>query len=145
MPTPDGPDRDAGDVEPPVPRDAEPPVPPNPVSTTEDDAEPPVPPNPVSIPEHDALRRHTTLGHTKAAATWTGLVIGAVVLVVLLVFILQNLDSVTLNLFWWEFSVPLGIGLLLAAIAGALIMALAGGVRILQIRRLARRAAKHRD
>jgi uncharacterized integral membrane protein len=139
MPTPDGPDRDAGD--------AEPPVPPNPVSTPDGpdrdagDAEPPVPPNPVSTPEHDALRRHTSLGHTKAAATWTGLVIGAVVLVILLVFILQNLDSVTLNLFWWEFSVPLGIGLLLAAIAGALIMALAGGVRIFQIRRLAKRAA----
>lgn len=106
------------------------------------DAEPPVPPNPVSSPEADAVRRHTSLGRTKAAATWTGLVIGILVLVLLLVFILQNLDSVTLNLFWWEFSVPLGIGLLLAAIAGALVMALAGGVRIVQIRRLAKRATK---
>ncbi|MGW0174959.1 lipopolysaccharide assembly protein LapA domain-containing protein [Rhodococcus sp. NPDC003322] len=80
------------------------------------------------------------LGGTRAAATWTGLVIGALVLILLLVFILQNLDSVTWNLFWWEFSLPLGVSLLLAAIAGALIMALAGGVRILQIRRLAKRA-----
>ncbi|EME16029.1 lipopolysaccharide assembly protein LapA domain-containing protein [Rhodococcus triatomae] len=105
-------------------------------------AEPPVPPNPVSGPDAEAVRRHTSMGHTKAAATWTGLVIGVLVLIVLLVFILQNLDSVSLNLFWWEFSVPLGIGLLLAAIAGALVMALAGGVRIVQIRRLAKRATK---
>lgn len=129
MSTTDGPNRD--DLTP-VDRLDEPPA----------AAEPPVPPNPVSSPETEAVRRHTSLGHTKAAATWSGLVIGVLVLIVLLVFILQNLDSVTLNLFWWEFSVPLGIGLLLAAIGGALVMALAGGVRIVQIRRLAKRATK---
>ncbi|WP_137876324.1 lipopolysaccharide assembly protein LapA domain-containing protein [Rhodococcus sp. Q] len=128
MSTTDGPNDGAGD---PVER----------VNAPLADAEPPVPPNPVSSPETEAVRRHTSMGHTKAAATWSGLVIGVLVLIVLLVFILQNLDDVTLNLFWWEFSVPLGIGLLLAAIAGALIMALAGGVRIVQIRRLAKRAA----
>ncbi|TQF67080.1 DUF1049 domain-containing protein [Rhodococcus spelaei] len=77
---------------------------------------------------------------TRAAVTWTGLVIGVLVLVLLLVFILQNLDRVTLKVFLWDFSVPLGIVVLLAAIAGALVMALAGGVRILQIRRVARKA-----
>ncbi|SDD04920.1 lipopolysaccharide assembly protein LapA domain-containing protein [Rhodococcus tukisamuensis] len=95
---------------------------------------------PAVTPEQAALDRHTSLGHTKAAATWTGLVIGALVLVLLLVFILQNLDQVTLNVFVWEFSLPLGVSLLLAAIAGALIMALAGGVRIVQIRRVAKRS-----
>jgi uncharacterized integral membrane protein len=97
-------------------------------------AEPPV------DPAQAAVDRHTSLGHTKAAATWTGLVIGVVVLILLLVFILQNLDQVALQLFFWEFSLPLGVSLLMAAIAGALIMALAGGVRILQIRRVAKKA-----
>ncbi|MFC4603050.1 lipopolysaccharide assembly protein LapA domain-containing protein [Rhodococcus kronopolitis] len=115
-----------------------------PTDNTPDPA--PVTPEPVVerepgvTPEQAALDRHTSLGHTKAAATWTGLVIGALVLVLLLVFILQNLDQVTLNLFLWEFSLPLGVSLLLAAIAGALIMALAGGVRIVQIRRVAKRS-----
>ena len=59
-------------------------------------------------------------------ATWTGLVIGIVVLVLLLVFILQNLDSVTLEMFVWEFTLPLGVTLLFAAIAGAVIMAARG-------------------
>ncbi|MFD4292739.1 lipopolysaccharide assembly protein LapA domain-containing protein [Rhodococcus sp. NPDC058505] len=97
-------------------------------------------PHPAASGTADTPPGHPRLGHTKAAATWTGLVIGTLVLILLLVFILQNLDSVTWNLFWWEFSLPLGVSLLLAAIAGALIMALAGGVRIMQIRRLAKRS-----
>ncbi|MBY6411110.1 DUF1049 domain-containing protein [Rhodococcus sp. BP-252] len=79
------------------------------------------------------------IAHTKAAATWTGLVVGAIVLVILLIFILQNLGSVPVNIFVWTFELPLGVSMLLAAIAGALVMALAGGVRILQIRRAAKR------
>ncbi|MFC7447211.1 LapA family protein [Rhodococcus daqingensis] len=96
-------------------------------------------PSPPVDPGLAAIDRHTSLGHTKAAATWTGLVIGVLVLILLLVFILQNLDKVRLQLFFWEFSLPLGVSLLMAAIAGALIMALAGGVRILQIRRVAKK------
>jgi uncharacterized integral membrane protein len=79
------------------------------------------------------------LAHTRAAALWTGLVVGALVLILLLVFILQNLDAVPVNIFIWTFDLPLGVAMLLAAIAGALVMALAGGVRILQIRRAAKR------
>lgn len=79
------------------------------------------------------------VAHTKAAATWTGMVVGALVLVVLLIFILQNLDSVPVHIFAWTLDVPLGVGLLLSALAGALIMALVGGVRILQVRRAAKR------
>lgn len=79
------------------------------------------------------------IAHTRAAATWTGLVVGAIVLIILLIFILQNLDSVPVSIFVWTFELPLGVGMLLAAIAGALVMALAGGVRILQIRRAAKR------
>ncbi|MGX4709946.1 lipopolysaccharide assembly protein LapA domain-containing protein [Rhodococcus sp. DMF-1] len=79
------------------------------------------------------------LDRSRAASTWTGLVIGVLVLILLLVFILQNLDSVTMELFAWEFTLPLGVSLLLSAIAGALVMALAGGVRILQIKRAAKR------
>ncbi|QNG19193.1 DUF1049 domain-containing protein [Rhodococcus triatomae] len=90
-------------------------------------------------PEPSRRSEWTRITHTRAAYTWTGLVIGILVLILLLVFILQNLDRVTLKVFAWDFSVPLGITLLLAAIAGALIMGLAGGVRIVQIRRAIKR------
>ncbi len=99
-----------------------------------------------SAPDPDAVDHRAPVGtspdgvaHTRAAALWTGLIVGAVILVLLLVFILQNLDSVPVDLFVWTFDLPLGVAMLLAAIAGALVMALAGGVRILQIRRAAKR------
>lgn len=76
---------------------------------------------------------------TRTGAIWTGLVVGIIVLLLLLVFVLQNLDEATLKLFAWEFTLPLGVALLFAALAGAAIIALAGAVRILQIRRAAHR------
>lgn len=70
-----------------------------------------------------------------AGSTWVGLSIGAIILVLLLVFILQNQDSVRLQMFVWEWNFPIGVGMLIAAIAGALVMACVGAVRILQLRR----------
>ncbi|MDO5097974.1 MAG: lipopolysaccharide assembly protein LapA domain-containing protein [Corynebacterium sp.] len=70
-----------------------------------------------------------------AGGTWVALIAGALLLIVLLVFILQNQQPVDLTLFAWKFTFPAGVGFLLAAIAGALIMALVGGVRMLQLRR----------
>jgi uncharacterized integral membrane protein len=75
---------------------------------------------------------------TRVSSTWVALIVGLVVLVMLLIFILQNLDSVPINVLFWEFSLPLGVAVLLAAIAGAVIMAVVGGVRILQIRKVAK-------
>ncbi|WP_127782748.1 lipopolysaccharide assembly protein LapA domain-containing protein [Rhodococcus sp. X156] len=71
----------------------------------------------------------------RAAAAWSGLIAGALILVVLLVFILQNNDSTEFAIFFWDFSLPLGVSILFAAIAGALIMALVGGARIHQLRK----------
>ncbi|HIW91662.1 MAG TPA: DUF1049 domain-containing protein [Candidatus Corynebacterium avicola] len=70
-----------------------------------------------------------------AGTTWVALIVGAVVLTLLLVFILQNLDSVKLQLFIWEWNFPIGVGMLIAAIGGALLMACVGGLRIIQLRR----------
>lgn len=94
-------------------------------------------PDPEYVP--DTTAQTGDIAHTRTAALWTGLVVGAVVLIVLLVFIVQNLDSVAVQIFVWQIDLPLGISMLLAAIAGALVMALVGGFRILQVRR----AAKH--
>ena len=94
-------------------------------------------PDPEFVPERPATNSGD-VAHTRTAALWTGLVVGAVVLVVLLVFIVQNLDSVTVQIFAWQLDLPLGISMLLAAIAGALVMAMVGGARILQVRRSAK-------
>ena len=54
-----------------------------------------------------------------AGGTWIALIAGALLLIVLLVFIMQNQDQVDLVLFAWNFRFPAGIGFLLAAISGA--------------------------
>ncbi|WPF65324.1 MULTISPECIES: lipopolysaccharide assembly LapA domain-containing protein [unclassified Corynebacterium] len=79
---------------------------------------------------------------TFAATTWAALIVGALLLILLLVFIMQNQQSVELTLFAWKFSFPAGVGFLLAAIAGALIMALVGGVRMLELRRIAKKNSR---
>ena len=75
-------------------------------------------------------------------SAWVGLVLGALVTVLLLIFIAQNTTSTDVRYLGWEFSLPLGVLLLMAAIAGALIMALFAGFRILQLRMRARKARK---
>lgn len=112
---------------------------PSPITTPDSDEHSAPDPEAVRDTRRPAGTSPEGIAHTKAAATWTGLVVGAVVLVILLVFILQNLDAVPVSIFVWTFELPLGVSMLLAAIAGALVMALAGGVRILQIRRAAKK------
>ncbi|MGU3294289.1 LapA family protein [Williamsia sp. M5A3_1d] len=77
--------------------------------------------------------------HTRTKSAWVGLIVGAIVLILLLVFIVQNLDSQSIQLFFWEVNLPQGVSLLIAAIAGALITAVVGGARMFQVRRAVRK------
>lgn len=78
-----------------------------------------------------------------AAGTWVALIAGAILLIVLLVFIMQNQDLVSVNLFAWTWSLPAGIAYLFSAIIGALIMALVGGWRMFELRRQLKKARSH--
>jgi len=78
----------------------------------------------------------------RLVSAWVGLVLGALVTILLLVFIVQNSASAEVQYFGWTFMLPLGVLVLCAAIAGALIMALFAGVRILQLRMRAHKARK---
>lgn len=79
---------------------------------------------------------------TRAGALWTALAGGFVVLVLLLVFIMQNTDPTTIHMFGWNWELPVGVALLLGAIAGGLLTFLVGTVRILQLRRAAKKNYK---
>ena len=69
----------------------------------------------------------------------TGLIAGAAVLVVMIIFIIQNGHAVNVSFFGAHLRVSLAVALLLAGIAGALVMAAAGTARITQLRRIMRR------
>lgn len=79
---------------------------------------------------------------TRAAALWSALIVGFLVLIVLLIFIAQNTDPGTFHFLGWSWSLPLGVALLAAAVLGGLVTTLAGVVRIVQLRRAAKKNYK---
>jgi uncharacterized integral membrane protein len=79
---------------------------------------------------------------TRAGRLWMALVPALVFLVVMLVFIFQNLHNVKISFFTASGSFPLALTVLLAAIVGALIVLCLGSIRILQLRRIVRRRSR---
>jgi uncharacterized integral membrane protein len=98
-------------------------------------AEPGEPAVPAGVPEYHKVR------HTRLSGTWAAIILFALILVFLLIFILQNSRTVEVSYFGAHGHLPLGVALLLAAVCGALLVALAGSARIMQLRATAR---KHR-
>lgn len=86
-------------------------------------------------PAQESTERDHALERTRISGVWIGLIAAAVVMVFLLIFILQNQESVDIDFLSFGFSIPLGVGLLLAALAGMLIVAVPGVARIVQLRR----------
>jgi uncharacterized integral membrane protein len=76
---------------------------------------------------------------TRAAALWSALIAGFLTLILLLIFIAQNTESASLTFFAWHLSLPLGVAILLAAVAGGLLTVAVGTARILQLRRAAKK------
>ena len=77
--------------------------------------------------------------HTRISGLRTALIAGIVALTVVLIFIIQNAHAVSISFFGAHLQVSLAVALLLAAVAGALIMAAAGTARITQLRQTMRR------
>ncbi len=96
---------------------------------------------PVGSPKDKRRDPIADVRHTRVSALWIGVIASALVLVALLVFILQNSQSVTVSFFGFDASMPLAVALLLSAVAGVLLVAIPGAARITQLRRAVR---KHR-
>ena len=79
---------------------------------------------------------------TRAAALWTSLILGFLILIVLLIFITQNTASTPFTFLHWHWNLPLGVAILLAAIGGGLLTGLVSAARIFQLRRAAKKNLK---
>ncbi|BBY81455.1 DUF1049 domain-containing protein [Mycolicibacterium pulveris] len=115
---------------------------------TSDPAQPPgpaeqpsrgTPPEPTGTAGEYLLQPESAVKFTRAAALWSALIAGFVILIVLLVFIMQNTDSTTINFFVWEWNLPVGVAILLAAVCGGLLAVAIGTARMVQLRRAAKR------
>jgi putative membrane protein len=81
---------------------------------------------------------------TRVSTAFSALVAGVIVLILLLIFILENTQSVKVSYFGAGGHLALGVALLLAAVGGALLVGILGVARITQVRRHAKRHARAR-
>jgi uncharacterized integral membrane protein len=92
----------------------------------------PAPQPPAPLPQHKIRR-------TRIGGLWVSVGFFAVVLLLLLIFILQNAKTVQVSYLGAHGHLPLGVALLLSAVCGVLLVVLAGAARISQLRTVARR------
>jgi uncharacterized integral membrane protein len=83
--------------------------------------------------------RQHVVRRTRMGGLWVALALSALVLLLLLIFILENGRKASVAFFGAHATMPLGVGLLLAAVFGALIVVIPGTGRIIQLRITARR------
>ena len=80
---------------------------------------------------------------TRISAAWVATAAALLLLVMLIVFILQNTARVEVHYLGLAGSLPLGMALLIAAVGGGVVVAIAGIARITQLRMKARRTRQH--
>ena len=127
QPTPVGPD--PGDLAPGRP----------PPTTPEQAAPPPTTPAQTAPAQTESALPQHKIRRTRISGLWVSVGFFAVVLLLLLIFILQNGTKVDISYMGAHGHLPLGVALLLSAVCGVLLVVLAGAARISQLRAVARR------
>lgn len=95
-------------------------------------------------PPPPEMPSRATVPRTRVGVVWWAFGLSMLLLILVLVFVLQNLSSASTSFFSVKWTIPLGLDLLLAALLGGVIAFLLGAARMLQLRRVARRAARSR-
>jgi uncharacterized integral membrane protein len=88
---------------------------------------------------HPPQHQGSEVKFTRAAALWSSLILGFLILIVLLIFIAQNTASTPFTFLGWHWNLQLGVAILLAAVCGGLITALVSAARMFQLRRAAKK------
>jgi uncharacterized integral membrane protein len=109
----------------------------------------PVPPSTASTQDERTRADNSStpqplLPVTRTGVAWWALGFSLLLLVLVLIFVLQNLSDTKTSFFGLTWTIPLGLDLLLAALLGGIIAFLLGAARMVQIRRVARRYARGR-
>lgn len=81
-------------------------------------------------------------GMTRASAVWVAVAAALLLLVLLIVFILQNPTKVEVQFLGLAGTLSLGMAMLIAAVAGGVVVAIAGIARVSQLRMSARRTRR---
>ena len=84
-------------------------------------------------------RTQDPLRGSRTSGLWVAVVLSGIILVLLIIFIAQNTDPVSIRFLGWEGETPLAVALLAATVAGLFLATVAGSLRILQLRRRVKR------
>ena len=95
---------------------------------------------PPLLPPTGGSARPGQIERTRISAVWIGLIIAAALLVALVTFIAQNAREVSIHYVGLDGRVPLAVALLVAAVAGMLLVAVPGTARIIQLRRAVKKS-----
>ena len=89
----------------------------------------------------DAPQRSTEdlLRRSRTSSAWIAIAVFAVLLLLLIIFIAQNTQSVAITFLGWSGHAPLAVSLLAASLVGIVLTLAAGSLRIVQLRRRIRR------
>jgi len=98
--------------------------------------------DPAAVDAAEAPAGKDPLRGSRTSGIWLSVVAFAVLLVLLAIFILQNTEAVRISFLAFEGEAPLAAIVLIATGAGALLVVMAGSLRILQLRRRVRRERK---
>jgi len=125
----------------PPPADGQrPPTPPQPTApATEPANTPPPAPGTTSGRSTVGKQAQDPLRGSRTSGLWATVIALGLVLLLLIVFVAQNTQKVNVSFLGWDGQTPLAVALLIATTAGLFIAAVAGSLRILQLRRRVRR------
>ena len=95
-------------------------------------------------PHPRSPRSDTTSGRdrspvTRASAAWVAVGSALVLLVLMIVFMLQNPTPVAFHFLGLTVSLPAGLAIVIALVSGGVVVAVAGTARIVQLRKHASR------
>jgi uncharacterized integral membrane protein len=79
---------------------------------------------------------------TRAASFWVSVVVTALILIALIIFLAQNSHEISVHFLGWSGQISQAVALLIAAVCGALLVAIPASIRVVQLRRGARKAAR---
>lgn len=97
-----------------------------------------------SGPDFVAARPERSSQRTRTSGAWAAITVGLTALIVVLVFVLQNLKSVEVTFLGMHLHLPLAILMLLVAALGAVVVFAFSAARIFQLRMEARRSRRER-
>ena len=90
--------------------------------------------------EPDQPRPKDPLRRSRTSGAFVALLLLGLLLVLLIIFIAQNTQKVEVSFLAWDGTTPLAVALLIAAVGGILLTAIAGLLRIWQLRRRVKRS-----